>query len=789
MTHAPIAFGAVLRRLRTAAALSQVALAERAGLSPRGISDLERGARRTPHPATVGMLADALELGPEDRQALLAAARPARSADSDGEPLLAAPLPRPPTLLIGREPELAGLTALLTQAATQLVTATGPGGSGKTRLALEVGARLQRAFAHGVVFVDLAALRDAALVLATIATTLGVREQPGQPLLETLTRVLAPKQMLLLLDNCEQVLGAAPEIAALLARCPQLAVLATSREPLRVRAEHVFLVPPLPLPDPRHDEDPTALAQVPSVALFVERARATRPGFLLTPENAPSVAAICRRLDGLPLAIELAAARVRLLPPEALLTRLERSLPILTSGARDAPARQRTLRDTIAWSYDLLSAEEQALFRRLGVFAGGWTLDAAEAVASRSEALGVLEGMTSLLDKNLVRQADPADDEPRFTMLETIREFALAQLHEHPTDEGSSRLAHAAFFADLAFSALAEISAGVPEVIRRVGAEEANFRAMLAHLLETGDAETALRVAGTALCGYWTVAGGRFTEARAWLERALREGAGATAAARAWALGGLSLVSLFQGDPVTARTAATECRLLAQAIDDPVLAAQGPKALCLQALCLVEEAEGQMDAAGPLALEAVEAARGGGPGFLLGWSLMILGSALRDTGDLPGATAALEEALTLFRGVGGVWGEANVLMNLAGVARAEGSPARAARLHADALRLRRDAGMLTEAYDDLVGIAEIAQFMGYVEPAARLLGAEDNYRAAFGSAGWGVTPVRRERTRQAVMEQLGDERFRKLWDAGRALSIQEAIDEALVLADALAPKQ
>ena len=664
------------------------------------------------------------------------------------------------------------------------MTATGPGGSGKTRLALEVGARLQRAFAHGVVFVDLAALRDAELVLATIATTLGVREQPGQPLRETLTRVLAPKQMLLLLDNCEQVLGAAPEIATLLARCPQLAVLATSREPLRVRAEHVYLVPPLPLPDPRHDEDPTALAQVPSVALFVERARATQPGFLLTPENAPSVAAICRRLDGLPLAIELAAARVRLLPPEALLTRLERSLPILTRGARDAPARQRTLRDTIAWSYDLLSAEEQALFRRLGVFAGGWTLNAAEAVASRSEALGVLEAMTSLLDKNLVRQADQADDGPRFTMLETIREFALAQLQEHPTDEGSSRLAHAAYFADLALTARVGILAGVPEAIHRLGAEEDNFRTMLGHFLETGDAETALLVAGSVLCTCWMIAGGQFTEARAWLERALREGASAPAAARAWGFLALSQITLFQGDFVAARTAASECHALTEATGNSMLAGLGPFALSV-----VGEAAGQMDAVVNLASEAVEAARVDDPGFLLGWSLMILGSALRDTGDLHGATAALEEALTLFRGVGGVSGEANVLMNLAGVARAEGSPARAARLHADALRLRRDAGMLTDAYDDLVGIAEVAQMMGYLEPAARLLGAEESYGTVFGSVGWGVTPVRRERTRRAVMEQLGDERFRKLWDAGRALSIQEAIDEALVLADALAPKQ
>jgi tetratricopeptide (TPR) repeat protein len=490
-------------------------------------------------------------------------------------------------------------------------------------------------------------------------------------------------------------------------------------------------------------------------------------------------AAICQRLDGLPLAIELAAARIKLLPPVALLARLDRGLPLLTGGARDVPERQRTLRNTIAWSHDLLRADERALFRRLGIFAGGWTLEAAEAVANPDETLDVLEGMASLVDKSLVR-LDESGSAPRYTMLETIREFALENLRQHAEEEAAIRNAHAAFFADLTLAARAAIWAGVPEAIRRVGAEEDNLRTMLAHLLETGDAETALHVAGV-LRGYWTVAGGQFTEARAWLDRALRAGSGASAAARAGAFYDLSQISLFQGDFVTARTAATECRVLAQASGDPVLARLGPFSLST-----VAEAAGQLDEAARFALEAVAAARVVDDPVFLGWSLMILGSARWQIGDLPGATAALEEALALFRGLGGVWGEASTLMNLASVARAEGSLARATRLHADALRLRREAGLLADAYDDLVRIAEITQIMGNLEPAARLLGAEDTYSTVFRSVGWGVTQLRREQTRQALVEQLGDARFAQAWEAGRALSTEAAFAEALALADALA---
>ena len=286
------------------------------------------------------------------------------------------------TTLVGREAEIAHVSAMIERDGARLVTLTGPGGTGKTRLALAVAAEALDTFPDGVWFVDLAPLTDPALVLAGIAGVLGVREVGGQPLLRTVEAFLASKRLLLVLDNFEQVLDAAPQLAELLMACPQLSMLVTSREPLQMRAEQQVPVAPLPLPPAGAVLPLAELARVPAIDLFVQRARAIVPDFALTEENAPAIAAICQRLDGLPLAIELAAARVRLLPPRALLERLERSLPVLTGGPRDAPARQRTLRDAIAWSHDLLEGDEPTLFRRLAVFSGGWTLEAAEAVVS-----------------------------------------------------------------------------------------------------------------------------------------------------------------------------------------------------------------------------------------------------------------------------------------------------------------------------------------------------------------------------------------------------------------------
>jgi predicted ATPase/class 3 adenylate cyclase len=474
-------------------------------------------------------------------------------------------LPLQPTPLVGREVEIVVIEALISQQSSRLVTLTGPGGTGKTRLAQAVAADLLDAFPDGVWFVDLAPVTDPALVLPTIARTLGLREIGTRSVQDALSAYLASKRLLVVLDNFEHLLEAAPVVSDLLGAGPDNAVLVTSREPLRLRGEREVAVAPLAVPG-HQDHLPTdVLAQNPAVSLFVQRAQAARADFELTDENTATVAAICRRVDGLPLAIELAAARVKVLPPSALLTRLDSRLPLLAGGPRDAPARQRTLRDTIAWSHDLLREEERVLFRHLGVFAGGWTFEAAEAVANTDGTLDVFSGITSLVDKSLVRQSDQGADEPRFTMLETIREFAVEYFRGHAEDEAAVRRAHAAFFADVALAARAQLSAGVPGVIRRFRAEEDNLRATLAHLLVTGDGETALRVVGGSFCLYSVAAGGQFTEARTWLDRAMQQGASASLVARAWAWHGLSLITLYKGDLVTARTAASECRAIAQA--------------------------------------------------------------------------------------------------------------------------------------------------------------------------------------------------------------------------------
>jgi predicted ATPase len=441
---------------------------------------------------------------------------------------------------------------------------------GKTRLALQVAAELSDDFTDGVYFVNLAPISDLEFVIPTIAQTLGLREVAGQPLLEHLKGELQQKQLLLLLDNFEQVVSVALQLMDVLAACPRLKVLVTSREVLHVRAEHEFVVPPLALPDLTHLPELAVLSHYAAVALFLERARATKPDFQLTAANARVIAEICVRLDGLPLAIELAAARIKLFPPQALLARLDQRLHILTSRAQDAPARQQSLRNTIAWSYELQHAEEQRLFRRLSIFVGGCTLEAVEAVCRTlgDQAEQILDGVASLIDKSLLRQEEQEEGEVRFWMLQTIREYGLERLESEGELE-ATRQAHATYYLTLAEEAEPEVR-GPQQVLwrARLNREQENLRAALQWFVERREAESALRLSG-ALWLYW-YSRGQWGEALQWLKRALEvPPMGERTATRAKVLGAAGLLMLYLGkDVTTAQSLLEEAVAISQELGD-----------------------------------------------------------------------------------------------------------------------------------------------------------------------------------------------------------------------------
>jgi predicted ATPase/class 3 adenylate cyclase len=688
-------------------------------------------------------------------------------------------LPMQLTTLVGREAEIAHISAMIERDGNRLVTLTGPGGTGKTRLALAVAAEALDTFPDGVWFVDLAPLTDPALVLPGIAGVLGVREAGGQPLLRTVEAFLATKRLLLVLDNFEQVLDAAPQLAELLTACPRLSMLVTSREPLQVRAEQQVPVAPLPLPPQERMLSLAELARVPTIDLFVQRARAIVPDFTLTEENAPAIVAICQRLDGLPLAIELAAARIRILPPQALQERLERSLPVLTSGPRDAPARQRTLRDTIAWSHDLLEGDEPALFRRLAVFSGGWTLEAAEAVIGNDGVFDVFTGITALADKSLVRPLATTDPEPRFSMLETIREFGLEQLTA-AGELDATRGRHAAYLLTFTESLSAQLfQATEPELLERLAAERDNIRAALTWLDQQGDEEGMIRLA--AGMGWFWFVRGLGTEGISWLERARSPRSAVAAPIRAAALNWASVLTLPRKDHAAAtELAALSARLLRESGDQ-----SASLAMALIGQGRSTGYSGDRITRVALFEEALALARVLDHPLLIGAALDSLAEFAFLEGNLQRATTLVTEALELQRRHQPLWGTSFSLALLGEIALARSDLPAAGAYYRESIALAQALGDTTFLGAGLAAIGTIAADLGEAERAARLLGAAAAMSQVAGA--WSFIAARGQNRRaiDTARAALGEESFAAAWEHGRRLSREQATTEALQTAESL----
>ncbi|HKP53105.1 MAG TPA: tetratricopeptide repeat protein [Chloroflexia bacterium] len=839
-------FGRWLKERRQSFGLTQTNLADKAACAPSMIEKIERGLRRPSH-QVAERIAEVLRIPEEERKAFVEWARglPSdylstvplsrpRSQDQDAESAPPSPppgqpisvtagsgylLPAPVTATIGREHDLERARDILCRADVRLLTLVGPPGIGKTRLSLELASSLRDDFADGIRFIPLAPLRDPRLLAATIAASLDLKGG-DHPISETLKDYLRSKQMLLVLDNFEQLIEAAPFVAELLEVAPGLKVVVTSRALLHIYGEHEYPVPPLELPDLRNLPPAEALAQTASVDLFVQRAQAASHTFRLTPDNATYVAGICVSLDGLPLAIELAAARSKIFTPQVLLKQMESRLTVLTGGPKDRDPRQRTLRGAIAWSYDLLNSHEQALFRRLSVFVGGWTSEAATAIATYNgwgaevTSSDAMDTLSSLVDKSLLR-VEEIGDEIRFGMLETIREYASGQAQEAGETEMLQRR-HAEYYLALA-EQIGPALRGHEQAaaLARLDREYDNVRAVLAWAVERGEGEIAQAIPG-AIWRFWTIRG-YISEGRSWLAKALAMPPRRTATwARAANAGGN--LAQIQVDYVEARALHEETRAVYIELGD-----KAGTARALNNLGVSAWQQGDYLAARSFFQECLDLQREVGSDWDVAAALTNLGLVLTDEGAAYGeALEYHQEALLLFRKVGDrktagavqnnmgvllrhegkyeeartVWEEyleltrglrdktstALALSNLALVARDEGRYADAHLLSAESIGLCREIGDRRIVAHILSRLGGQAVLTGDPARAGRLFGAVEMLTGQIGAK---LPPaIRKDQDHfEAIAQNTLGEVYKAAWEEGNAFSFEQAVAFALSKSD------